>query len=49
MYIIDIIFLSYFKMLLSFAIEGFLGWDGWVEGWVDRWAVCEVYEVWADR
>ena len=24
-------------MLFSFAIEGFLGWDGWPEGWVDRW------------
>ena len=23
--------------------------EGWVEEWVDRWAVCEVYEVWADR
>ena len=33
-------------MLLT---EGFLGWDGWVEGWVDRWAVCELYEVWSDR
>jgi hypothetical protein len=42
-------------MLFSFAIEGFLGCQGmggWVEGWVDGWdgwAVCEVYEVWADR
>jgi hypothetical protein len=32
-------------MLFSYAIEGFLGWDGWPEGWVDGWAVCE---VWAD-
>ena len=23
-------------MLFSFAIEEFLGWDGWVDGWVDR-------------
>jgi len=23
-------------MLLT---EGFLGWDGWPEGWVDRWSV----------
>jgi hypothetical protein len=22
---------------------------GWVEGWVNRWSVCEVYEVWEDR
>jgi hypothetical protein len=22
-------------MLFSYAIEGFLGWDGWPEGWVD--------------
>jgi hypothetical protein len=28
-------------MLFSYAIEGFLGWgvwaDGWAEEWVDRW------------
>ena len=26
-------------MLFSYAIEGFLGWDGWPEGWVDGWSV----------
>ena len=31
-------------MLLT---EGFLGWDGWPEGWVDRWVVYayEAYEA----
>ena len=26
-------------MLFSYALEGFLGWDGWPEGWVDGWSV----------
>ena len=26
-------------MRFSYALEGFLGWDGWPEGWVDVWSV----------
>jgi hypothetical protein len=40
-------------MLFSYAIEGFLGWDGWPEGWVcgmGGWVGCEVWvDRWAER
>jgi hypothetical protein len=31
-------------MLFSYAIEGFLGWDGWPDGWAEEWV-----DRWVER
>ena len=37
-------------MLLSYAIEGFLGWDGWPDGWAEEWVdgVMGGFAEWVD-